>query len=1571
MPQRQRARDVKLVAAIALSTALAACTADLPIPDDAQLDCSASACPTGWTCTASKRCVPSSAIDVKPPSISGVPVVDPPASKAGVSPRITFTVTEALSQEPVLRAEVGTTRLLTRISGQSPGLDYVYEYASQGDEPQGTDCPVTVDLVDTQGVTSTGLAAGALRFDDVPPFAIARSVDGSPAKVGSTVTVEFIATEPLGADPVVRAAGTYAFTKDPSSSGQDYVYVRVSDGTEPETQGGLPVTADLLDVAGNTATVDLAPVTFDRTPPGLASGPDVSPLAAAVGTLVKVTFTADEDLGADPVVTLGGVAMDKGAQAGRLYTYGHVADPADGQGAKALAVSLTDVAGNLSGPISGPSVTLDFTPPSVGALAACADDGTTAPCSGVAPPFSAQPGHDRVKLTFTLSEPGPRPVVSIAGAVLGDTGPDSCQSANGLAWTCTSTVVDAAGGASPRVLSVTAGVTAADAAGNSSFAFALLTFDFRPPGLAGTPYFERCDAYAPARVAANDLWVKPVASFSGPGCPFSACGVSGPVRVQLTLDEPVTLGAGGIALDDGTPLQVEACASDASQIVAVLGTDGAPGTRTVLANVVDAAGNARQLALGTLRLDATPPLAPDTLTSGRIVYDRFPWGADATSGAKASFLRGVAGSVAAGASVVAYDGPVPATAAAVGRTTADATGAFGAAPGAPGAFSLVAGDVPEIFVVQEDPAGNASPAAIVWDGSWTATTGFKQAGSTNVNPNLFTVEPAFREPRDTSAQLEPADPTLAAAVTGPGVVTTGEPDARVVTSADAVPSARGLCAMGYDPDLARTVLFGGQAYVHAVGTLLSLDTWAWDGASWSQLATPDQPAARSAAGLAYDGARRRFVLFGGNGAAAPLGDTWELDGTAWRRACWPGCTSAQCTCTAMPSPRAGAALFFDPVTGRVLLAGGADASGPRDDFWSWDGQSWTPLAISPRPPAQSGARVAVSPDLGQVMLVVAAGTWIWDGAAWTGSATTPPTGPSGQLFWDPGDQRFHSLFMPTGYLSTWNGASWDGPVVLPVVGDLSAVNTADGSCGAFDRERGAFVEFGGCIDGGQCGAGGGGFEIGATFLARHDQLRQTIPGVGPDPRAGAVMADFAPDGTAWLYGGRGVPRYPYADNWTWDGTAWRGDGAGSPITGTYDASMASLGTRLVRMFGDVTGGGTSPGVGYPPDTMVHQSPGFGWTLWSGDFTYYTEPVDTAAAGYPHAHQAIATDVGAGKAIFFRSPVGAPTWSVRWVDTWDPWFMHGDTAGMLWEPVTTAVTVPASVRGHRMTSCAGHVVLFGGVDAAGGFRDDTYVWSGADWVLQQPAARPPARSEHAMFCDDNRGKVYVVGGLDAAGDRDDVWEWDGVTWRERAPAERPTPRHGAAATWHSGGGSAVLFGGLGNGFQGDTWIWDGGRDRRPAHLLHARFADSGAADSTLLSVGATFWSGASAFTPAGAAQPGVQLLVRDRGIWRPASTPNAAPATSPARVTYSTASDAEWTAPGAASHLRRLMAGDDLTVTFAVEPLGTNRDREPGASLATRYAEVNVRYRLACLPPGRATTSAQRCCSGVKAGNLCQ
>ena len=81
--------------------------------------------------------------------------------------------------------------------------------------------------------------------------------------------------------------------------------------------------------------------------------------------------------------------------------------------------------------------------------------------------------------------------------------------------------------------------------------------------------------------------------------------------------------------------------------------------------------------------------------------------------------------------------------------------------------------------------------------------------------------------------------------------------------------------------------------------------------------------------MAYDDARHRVLLFGGNGATT-LGDLWSWDGTRWTRLSTSG-----------PPPRDDAVLVFDSWRQRLVLFGGRSGQTLLADTWEWDGTSWS------------------------------------------------------------------------------------------------------------------------------------------------------------------------------------------------------------------------------------------------------------------------------------------------------------------------------------------------------------------------------------------------------------------------------------------------------------------------------------------------------------------------------------------------------------------------------------------------------------------------------------------------------
>lgn len=181
----------------------------------------------------------------------------------------------------------------------------------------------------------------------------------------------------------------------------------------------------------------------------------------------------------------------------------------------------------------------------------------------------------------------------------------------------------------------------------------------------------------------------------------------------------------------------------------------------------------------------------------------------------------------------------------------------------------------------------------------------------------------------------------------------------------------------YDSARGRLLVFGGFRRGGYSG-----DTWAWDGASWSQLEGPG-PSARNAPDMVYDARRGRIVLFGGDTrATGPLADTWEHDGTSWRLASPGG-----------PPARTTHAMAYDARRGRVVVFGGVGPAGETlGDTWEWDGTRWTQAATDgPRARALHG--MAFDARRGRVVMFGGASaprpdaesfgdTWEWDGTRW-------------------------------------------------------------------------------------------------------------------------------------------------------------------------------------------------------------------------------------------------------------------------------------------------------------------------------------------------------------------------------------------------------------------------------------------------------------------------------------------------------------------------------------------------------------------------------------------------------------
>ena len=170
------------------------------------------------------------------------------------------------------------------------------------------------------------------------------------------------------------------------------------------------------------------------------------------------------------------------------------------------------------------------------------------------------------------------------------------------------------------------------------------------------------------------------------------------------------------------------------------------------------------------------------------------------------------------------------------------------------------------------------------------------------------------------------------------------------------PPGREAAGMAYDSHRGVAVLFGG----HQLGGELG-DTWELDTA-WHQRIVSPSPPPRAGAAIGYDPILNRTVLFGGGDEMqGRLSDTWEWDGTAWLQLH---------PMPPVPAPRRDATLTWNPARKRLtLIAGdGGDALGKFSDAWEWDGARWRQAPALAPPPVRF-AHLAVPSSDGSGLMI--------------------------------------------------------------------------------------------------------------------------------------------------------------------------------------------------------------------------------------------------------------------------------------------------------------------------------------------------------------------------------------------------------------------------------------------------------------------------------------------------------------------------------------------------------------------------------------------------------------------------
>jgi hypothetical protein len=156
-----------------------------------------------------------------------------------------------------------------------------------------------------------------------------------------------------------------------------------------------------------------------------------------------------------------------------------------------------------------------------------------------------------------------------------------------------------------------------------------------------------------------------------------------------------------------------------------------------------------------------------------------------------------------------------------------------------------------------------------------------------------------------------------------------------------------------DPN-GRVDLYGGFD-----GNFYQLTMWQWTGSDWTQLVPAMVPYARSSAAVATNNSTGQVVMFGGLADVNPV-NTWTYDGTTW---------TLQSAPTQPLWVYAGSAAF-DPNLRAVVLFGGGSGGIDQNSTWVWyqRGRNWRQMATRQSPPAREGFGMAYHPALQHVII---------------------------------------------------------------------------------------------------------------------------------------------------------------------------------------------------------------------------------------------------------------------------------------------------------------------------------------------------------------------------------------------------------------------------------------------------------------------------------------------------------------------------------------------------------------------------------------------------------------------------
>jgi hypothetical protein len=1298
------------------------------------------------------------------PGLTGTPRVSPEIARLGVVVEASIVVTESLSQDPVLRVDVGS-RLAGMVldpAASSPAeRRYVFRYVVDGSERQGA-CPVLADLVDLTGQASTRLAVGSFTVDFTAPAVLA--VDGpTPAALrqGNETSVALAVSEPTPAPPVVDMVYAGGVPHQPprpwtwDQTTRRHRYVAAGD----EQEGPWRVRAVLTDAAGNVGEAQVGLLVLDFTAPRPVGEARVSPPVASVGRTIVVELEVDEPLATVPsllaVDSTRALEMTPGASAATVLSFLHAVLPGE-DGAYELTVSgLADPAGNVHPDVVVGRVVVDGMAPPVSITVL---NGTR---------FSAQPGHDQLVMVVVTGEP-----LDVAPAelrVAGDGLEVTCgpYQEETRGYPCAATVRGEPGEDGSRRLLA----WGTDAAGNVGTASATVDVDFTPPRLLTTTastLLARLGQDLFYTVAADEpLAGAPDLAVTGAGTVALAhvVGTSYVFRYRVTdgsadgwhdvtadLEDAVGNRATGVPCTgfalDGTEPTVSGLHADKARYSARDGHNLVTLTFDV-GESLDQPPAALVVTVEPLRVTCGDYQAE----SPRYVCTAPVEGQPGEDGPRRAVVVAVdvAGNVASASTTLEMDftppGVVPGSASVryqppPGSLALDVTAAtvgamvrvsFALTEQVVGTPVVTATPAAMEFLRVDVPGNLATYAGTITDPGIQEGVHVVQVRAEDVVGNVGTVEDPALHFLVVTTPPDPPD------VVTPGAITYH----RAPWGSDETAGARRFWVTGSATPGARLVAMDEAD--PATAMVLGRTTVLPGGTFTLELDRADRPVVHLAfldqAGNLSPVVNVKDVVWvattGGKVAGSSYQNPHVVESRRWFARQWREPDAREPVDAALTSLHDGRSVTVQTAA-------------------RWDGRSSRDGA----PTARYAHAMTYDDGRGEVLMfggenssnVVVAETWAWNGADWRRRVPPDPEGDG-----NPGPRKHTAL------------ASDAARARVVLVG---------GEDPYWDRLADTW-------------------EWDGSSWARRIAEDPELDGNPPASSAHAMAYDAA-HGKVVLFGGVGDWVNYLGDTWLWDGASWErvagGEGEAHPPARIYHVMAYDENRGVVVLFG-----GKDDSWNDLYDT---------WE-WDGSAWVNRTPHDPPVAGEPTGRccSVMAYDAGRGVVVLYGGSQEAT--AVSEVFEWD---------GTAWTQRVfgTPSPVARNQAGAAYDRAHGHVLVFGGEGNSGTRRNDTWSWNGASWTrwTSGDLAAGPERDDHVLVYDRSRSVVVMVGGwwnTDSS-----VWSWDGWTWSQVTATDleadgNPALRHGAGAAYDVARGRTVLHGGgdaWGRGLGADTWEWDG-------------------------------------------------------------------------------------------------------------------------------------------------------------------